>query len=209
MSNPRRRRRTARKANPRRTRRAAASTVRYSNPRRRHHRARRRNPIGMNASKPMELFTPALVGALGATAVNTVLGQIGGILPSSFTTGNMTFVTRAALSLGLAMFAPHAGSKKAAVLQMAEGSLTVVLHDAIVSLSAGMGMPLAGMGVYMPGRVQQAPNAWGRPAVQMNGMGAYLSGDGSPAARIQMARQQARARSAPVTRGSMAGFGFN
>lgn len=197
MSNPKRRRRNPAKRKVRaRVHRNPAPVVRP--------RARRRNPIGMNSSgKPFSLLTPALVGALGATAVNTVYNNVAGMLPASFTTGNMAFLSRAALSLGLAMVAPHAGSKKAAVLQMAEGSLTVTLHDAIVALSGGMGMTLGGMGVYMPGRIQQTPRAGGRPAVQLNGMNAYLTGNGSPQAAVQAQRQAAMAQ-----KPHMAGFGF-
>jgi hypothetical protein len=188
MANPKRRRR-----NP--AKRKVRARVRHRNPApvvrsraRRHSARRRRNPIGMNGTgKPLSLLTPALVGALGATAVNTIYSNIASALPASLTTGTMVYATRAALSLGLAMLAPHAGSKKAAVLQAAEGSLTVTLHDAIVALSGGMGMALSGVGVYMPGRSQQVPRAAGRPAVQMSGMGAYISGSGSPQAA--MARQ--------------------
>lgn len=182
MSTAKRRRR-----NP--AKRKVRAKIRHRNPtpivrsRARRH-ARRRNPIGMNSTgKPLSLLTPAFVGALGATAVNTLYSNIATALPVAMTTGNMVYATRAGLSLALAMLAPHAGSKKAAVLQMAEGSLTVVMHDAIVNLSGGMGMALNGMGVYMPGRVQRPPSASGRPGVQMNGMGAYLTGSGAPAPR--------------------------
>lgn len=200
-------------ANPRK-RRTRKHAKRASNPvahHRVHHRARRRNPIHARrrrnpiaGAKPMSLLTPALIGALGATAVNTILAQVSGSLPATLTTGNMKYVTSIAAALGLAMFASKAGTKHAMLLQMAEGSLTVTLHQAIVDLSGGMGMTLSGrgMGVYMPGRGAQAvPSAQGNPA-QLAGMGAYLTGNGSPAAAIQAARQRAMA---PKT---MKGFGF-
>lgn len=209
MSNPKRRRKSPTKRAKRAS--APAAKVRYvtrhRNPAKRATR-RRRNPIGLNSNgKPLSLFTPALVGALGATAVNTLFNTVGSSLPASLTgSPNMVLVTRAGLSLALAMVAPHAGRHRAAVLQAAEGSLTVVLHDAIVSLSGGMGMALGGMGnmgVYMPGRNAQTPSPSGRP-VQLNGMNAYLTGSGSPQAAQMAARQRAMA-AAPKR---MAGFGF-
>lgn len=201
MTNPKRRRRTAKKRTARRATNPAPRVYarkRRSNPR------RRRNPIG--TEKPMQLLTPALVGAVGATAVNTMMSYIAPSLPTSFTTGNMAYVTNIAAALGLAMLAPHAGSKKAMILQMAEGSLTVSLHSAIVGLSGGMGMTLSGMGMYMPGRGAQAvPRASGNPA-RLAGMGAYLTGNGSPQAQQQAIRQaQMASRTSP---GGMKGFGF-
>ena len=206
MSNPKRRRRNPAK---RRARAATATKVRYvtrhRNPAKRVSRRRRRNPIGLNSSgaRPMSLFTPALVGALGATAINTVFNTIAPSLSSTFTTGYMPYVGRAALSLGLAMVAGRGGKHSPVMLQAAEGSLTVCLHDLIVNLSGGMGMTLGGMGVYMPGRNMQTPSANGRPT-QLNGMNAYLTGSGSPAAQ-QMAQRQ-RAMAAQPQR--MSGFGF-
>jgi hypothetical protein len=153
----------------------------------------------------MSILTPALVGALGATAVNTVLGQLGSIIPASMMTGTMSYATRVIASMGLAMISKHAGSKRAMVLQMAEGSATVAIHDAIVSLSGGFGMQLGGMGVYMPGAgAQNVPTAYGRPARQLSGMNAYLTGNGSPQAAQVAARQTAMAAKPQ----RMNGFGF-
>lgn len=206
MANPKRRRRNPAKRKVHARSRNPARVIHHHAPKRRHHARRRRNPIGMNSTgKPMSIVTPALVGALGATAVNTVLNQFGSMLPASMTTGNMMYVTRSLAALGLAAIAGKAGSKRAAVMQMAEGALTVTLHDAIVNLSGGMGMSLSGMGVYMPGRgAQQVPTAFGRPAMAMNGMNAYLTGQGSPQAAMQAARQRALAERPK----KMSGFNF-
>jgi len=205
MSNPRRRRRS-RRANPARRRARSSNPIQVrSNPRRRRnphtYRARRRsnprrrrNPIG--TEKPFQLLTPSLIGALGATAVNTLMANIGPSLPAALTTGNMAYVTNLLAAMGLALLAPHAGSRRQMLLQAAEGSMTVTLHQAIVSLSGGFGATLQGMGrsrrmaMYMPGIAPQAvPTASGNPA-QLAGMNAYLTGGGSAAARIQAARQQ-------------------
>lgn len=207
MSNPKRRRRNPSKRAKRAS--SAAPKVRYitrhRNPAKRKSVRRRRNPIGLNATsgKPMSIFTPALVGALGATAVNTIYNTLGSSLPAAMTTANMAFVTRAAISLGIAMLGSRGGKHSAMMLQAAEGSLTVTLHDAIVALSGGMGMTLGGMGVYMPGRSAQTPNPSGRP-VTMSGMNAYLTGAGSPQAAQMAARQRAMA-AAPQR---MSGFNF-
>src|SRR5208282_3429778 len=98
MSNPKRRtsrhtaKRTALRANP---------APRTHHAKKRVHHRRRRNPIG-GSTKPMSLLTPALIGALGATTVNTVLAQLSSFLPASLVTGNMSYITRIAASLGLA-----------------------------------------------------------------------------------------------------------
>ncbi len=166
---------------------------------------RRRNPIGMNASSPMKLLTPALVGALGATAVNTVLANVGSALPASMMAGNMQFLTRAALSLGLGYLGGKS-SKRNMFMQMAEGSLTVTIHDAITSLSTGMGMQLQGMGLYMPGRVPNAvPQGGARSVPQLSGMGAYMTGSGSPQQRALVAARQAATAAKPRR---LSGFGF-
>ena len=210
MANPKRRTRrksarrtTARKANPSRVR--YVTRARKANPARR--TRRRRNPIGLNASKPLQLLTPALVGALGATAVNTALGYVLPSLPAAMTTGNMLYVTQLLAGLGLGFVAPHAGKHRAMLMQAAEGSLTVTLHSAIVGLSGGMGMTLSGgrgrlngMGVYMPSAsVQQLPAANGNPG-RLAGMGAYMTGKGSPAL--------AMAAKTPQRMGRVAKFGF-
>lgn len=145
-ANPKRR-----KSAKRRVRRVAHAAVRHHNPapRRTHRRARRRNPISL--SKPMGILHPALIGALGATAVNTVFSQVGGMLPTVLTTGNAAYLTKGVLAFGLAMISDKLGMKGAMVNQMAEGSLTVTLHDAILSLANSAGITqLSGMGAYMP-----------------------------------------------------------
>lgn len=146
--------------------------ARRSNPIK-HRRARRRNPIGVSIMKPMGILKPALMGALGATAVNSVLAQVGGYLPASLMTGNVAIATRAVAAFGLAMIAGKLGMRGAMISQMAEGSLTVTLHDAITSIAAQAGISqLSGMKMYMPG-VQAGA------APRLAGMRAYASGPGS------------------------------
>ena len=207
MSNPKKRRvRRNPKARKAASTRSRVRAVRR-NPAPRRHARRRRNPIGLGSARTGDLFKSALVGALGATAVNTILANLGSALPASLTTGNMSYVTRAALSVAIAMIGRKSG-KAGLFAQAAEGSLTVTMHDAIVSLSAGAGMSLAGgrMGMYMPGRVSQVvPTAGARAGQTMSGMSAYLTGGGSPQARAQIGQRQAIIAAQPQ---HMSGFGF-
>lgn len=179
-ANPKRRatRARARASNPIKPRRVS---VRARNPARRVHR-RRRNPLGISSTgKPMSLLTPAFIGALGAVGVNTVYANIASMLPVAMTTGYPIFLTRAALSLGLAALSSHAGSKRAAVMQAAEGSLTVTLHDAIVAASTGFGMQL---NAYVPMRLPGTTR-----------MGAHLPMGAHIPPRVTM--QQVQAATAP------------
>ncbi len=179
----------ARSANPakRRSRKAVASflhapkrrksVARRANPIR--HSRRRRNPLSVNVGgvKPMGMLTPALMGALGAVAVNTIMGKLP--IPAKLMTGNLQYVTRAAAAIALGMLAGKVGLKGGTAAQMAEGSLTVTLHDAITAIAAGQGINLSGMGYYLPGVGAQAvPSASGN-AGRLMGVGKYMTGPGA------------------------------
>lgn len=173
-SNPSTRTRKRRKSTRAKARRASSTVVVRTNPRKRRSH-RRRNPIGVSLTRPMGILKPALVGAVGATAVNTALGYVGSYLPTSLMTGNMLIATRAVSAFLLGMVAGKLGVRGSTVTQMAEGSLTVTLHDAIVMLSGGFGMQMQGMRgmkMYMPGIQAGAP-------ARMAGLGSYVTGSGS------------------------------
>ncbi len=205
----------ARSTNPakrakRRVKRARTTGVTImSNPRKRRTkrtavraRARRRNPISMGRIKPMSLLQPALIGAVGAAAVNTILGKLP--IPASAMTGNMKYLTQAAAALALAVIGSKVGGKSALFAQMAEGSLTVTLHQALVEGAGNMGMNLSGingMGMYLPGRQAMMPSRNANPAM-LAGMSSYVSGPG--AGRGTPGLQQTVSRN---SRG-MRGFGF-
>lgn len=179
----------ARRKNPSRRRKHRArrrSSPVFANPRvsRRHRRrsARRSNPIRLGSlrssvTKPMAILTPALVGALGATAVNTALSKLP--LPASLNTGRVRYLTQGAAAIILGMIAQKVGMKAALAAKMAEGSLTVTLHSAIQELGAQFGVNLGGMGYYLPGRAAVAPAPGAAPAPQLGGVGKYVSGPGS------------------------------
>lgn len=188
----------------RRSKPATAITV-MSNPKKRRV-TRRRNPVaraGGLLKKPMAMLTPALMGALGATAVNTILGKLP--LPAKAMTGKMRYVTQAAAAIGLSMVAQKLGVKGALAAQMAEGSLTVTLHQAITETASGMGMNLSGMGYYLPGAATSAvPSRSANSApMALNGMGKYLTGPGS--AKVTPITSRGLSGVSSIRRGS---FGF-
>lgn len=125
----------------RRARRAVAHVTR---------RTRRRNPIG-GAFNPMRdiahMLQSAAIGAGGAIAVDLAVGRFGGMLPAMLTTGNMRHVTRAGVAVTLAaVLGKIAGARVAR--DVAQGSLTVIAHDAALSMLAGA-TGVHGMG-YIP-----------------------------------------------------------
>lgn len=193
--------RTHRKAK-RATSRKSTSLSIMSNPRKRRHHARRRNPVSTSlVKKPMSILSPALVGALGATAVNTILAKVP--LPASLNTGKMKYVTQGIAAIALGAVASKLGVRGSMAAQMAEGSLTVTLHQAITDIAGGMGMNLSGVGYYLPGYgVARGPSPGANPArmAGMNGMGKYLTGPGAP-------RSNVMPMPSPVKQ-TMRGFGF-
>lgn len=187
-------------------RRRHSSARRHRNPSRRRHGQRGMLNFRAFAAKPMQMITPALIGAVGAVAVNTVISRVFPMLlpvnlQAMFMTGRVRYLTQGAAAIALGMIAQRLGVKASVAAKMAEGSLTVTLADAIRDLSLSMGMPLGGMGYYLPGRgVMAVPSASGRPGVQlngMNGMNAYVTGPGAyPGSNVTTLR-----------RGQMAGVG--
>lgn len=178
-------------SNPKRRRRSVAKTAK-----------RRRNPSARSLmSKPFAILTPALMGALGATVVNTALARLP--IPAAMNTGKMKYVTQGAAAVLMSIIASKVGMKGAMANQMAEGALTVTLHQAITEVAGGFGMNLSGMGYYLPGRgVQSMPSQTARPAQLAGGMGEYVTGPG--AARSTVAQFPTRS-----DRGGMRGFGFS
>jgi len=175
-------------ANPRRRRSHSRGTA-ISNPRRRGRGAARRLSFQRVLSSPLATLRPALTGAIGATLVNTVLARIP--LPAMLMTGRTRYLTQGAAAIALGALAQNlrvVGAGTAA--KMAEGALTVTLHQAIQDFAAGMGVNLGGMGYYLPGYSAGAavPGSPGNAARMAGGMGLYVSGPGSGSV-IPMRRQ--------------------
>lgn len=171
-------------------------------------RARRRNPISTRRlslrsaiSRPASFLKPALTGAVGAIAVNTVMARLLPMLlpaqlQATFMTGRVRYLTQGIAAIAVGVAAQKLGVSGRVAEKMAEGSLTVTLTDAIRDLSSQFGMPLGGMGYYLPGiNVNRAvPSASGNPAV-LNGlrgrMGAYVTGPGSFPGNVTPMRRMA------------------
>lgn len=198
----------ARSKNPAKRR---ASTKRRTHAKRRHNpiavsrvtrrTSRRRNPISLRGSlnKPMAMIGPALTGAIGAIAVNTVLSKIP--LPAIAMTGKARYLTQGAAAILLGVLAQKVGMKGATAVRMAEGALTVTLHDAMKEIAAGMGMNLGNMGYYLPGlgaRGAVPP----RGAAAAPNLGQYISGPGAGSRRVGNI-------SSISARPTMAGMGTN
>lgn len=180
-------RRKARRSNPAQVTIMAKRRTRRSNPsvRRARRSSRRSNPSGISFkaafSRPMSILKPALLGAAGAAAVNTVLARLP--LPPALMTGRARYLTQAAAAIGLAMVAGKLGVRGTTAADMARGSLTVTAYDLLRDVAAQAGFQLNGMGYYLPGLgVQAVPNAGSNAAPLMNGMGKYMTGPGSPQA---------------------------
>ena len=140
--------------------------------------AMRRYSIRGLIGSPVATLKPALVGAVGATAVNTILARVP--LPAILMTGRTRYLTQGVAAIVLGTIASRFGGLGAATAaKMAEGSLTVTLHQAITDLAGGMGVNLSGMGYYLPGYGVSAGPAPGANAARMAGMSKYLTGPGS------------------------------
>lgn len=195
IGNPRRRRRKHR-SKARRHRRMTAKQMQYFGGARRNpsHRRRRRSSgrsfirrarhamgrsysLGGLMRSPIATLKPALIGAVGATAVNTILARVP--LPAMLMTGRTRYVTQGIAAILLGTVASRfAGGATAA--KMAEGSLTVTLHQALTDLAGGMGVNLSGMGYYLPGYgVSAGPQPNANAARLSGGVGKYMTGPGS------------------------------
>jgi len=145
----------------------------FPNPRRRHHaRVRRtakrhtyrRNPSSPSRVNVMGLLKGGFTGGLGAVAVNTAYAWLP--LPATMKAGNMAYVGKAALAIALGLFGRKMLPGTTAA-RMAEGSLAVTFHDAIIAIAGPM-MPALRLGDvgyvgggyamdYMPNTSQAAP----------------------------------------------------
>ena len=147
--------------NPRRRRRrSVVSRVRHAAKRRTY----RRNPSSPSRVNVMGMLKGGFTGGMGAVAVNTAFNFLP--LPAMMKTGNIAYVSKAALAIALGMFGRKLlpGSTAA---RMAEGSLAVTFHDAIVAIAGPM-LPALRLGEvgyvgggyamdYMPNTSQAAP----------------------------------------------------
>lgn len=95
----------------------------------------RRNPLpARSRAKGLvhESLKPALIGALGALAIDVVVAKLP--LPDSLKVGVIRYPVRAAGAIGLAMLAEKMGMRHDMAVSLARGGLTVVSYDAIKSV---------------------------------------------------------------------------
>lgn len=137
-------------------------------------------------SSPMSMLGGALTGAIGAAAVNTILARLP--LPAILMAGPQRYATQAAAAIGLGMLSARFLGAGVAT-KMAEGSLTVSLHQALVELAGRAGVTLGGMGYYLPGmRASAVPASAGSASRQVAGLGKYVTGPGASAGVIPLRR---------------------
>jgi len=119
----------------------------------------------------------SIKGAGGAIAVNVVTSY----LPASVNTGNVLYLTRAAIAILIGTAGRKVLGNNARI--MAEGALTVNTHDFINSMAGSMlpGSTLRGVGKYMNGVAPRAnitsPDQ-GFSGGDLSGVGEYLYATG-------------------------------
>jgi hypothetical protein len=193
LVNPRKRARSAAQKAATRRMLAANRSKRHSNPKRRakrHSVARHHNPIRtrtrhvFHAAKRRR-HNPSLragAGNIGSMLMNSIKGAGGAIvvnvvtnyLPDTLKTGQLVYVTRAALAIAFGMFGGKVLGSSART--MAEGALTVNMHDFINSLAGAMlpGSGLHSVGSYINTGLHNAAHE--KPFdSELNGMGEYMN----------------------------------
>lgn len=143
-------------------------------------RHRKRNPAS-RSSGVMPMVTGAFVGATGALLVNTVGNYLP--MPASMQSPNMKAMVNGVLAIALGTFGSKFIGRRA--VQMAEGALTVTLHDALKNVLSGV-IPM-NLGYYSPAMIMGADNRVGlptpseqslreymQPMSQREGMGEYM-----------------------------------
>lgn len=131
----------------------------------------RRNPSPRAGFAGM--FMPAIQGAIGATAVNTLLNYLP--LPAVMKAGNMQYVARALLAVGVGAFGGKVLPSRMAA-NMAVGSLTVTFHDALKNVVGPM-IPGVTLGYYPGGMTTSAyPGAYAAAAPAA--LAEYVTGPG-------------------------------
>lgn len=158
-----------------------------SNPAKRRKRSRSRSRGGgggfVKSFKPsLSSIQPMLLGAAqgaaGALAVNAIVRYAP--LPEMLITGRVSYLTRAALALGVGFVAANVVPNRVAQ-RMAEGALTVIAVDALRDLILSTtGYSLGGVGYYSPaqlvrGRRPAGAAGVGKQLTAVSNTGKYLN----------------------------------
>ncbi len=130
-------------------------------------RHRRKNPAG-RSSGVINMAMGSFVGATGALVVGTVSNYLP--LPASMQTPYMKAAVNGVLAIALGTFGGKLLGRRAA--QMAEGALTVTLHDVMKTALAGI-IPM-NLGYYSPAMIMGADNRGSLPAPASQNLREYM-----------------------------------
>ncbi len=130
MVNPHKRRKAPTKKRKRTTMRVRAHAIK-----------RRRNPI-KRTSKMMDLIMGSAVGAGGAIATDVILAKLP--IPENLKSGTALPAVKGGLSIAIGMIVSKFGKNKKIGEQLAQGGLTVALHDMAKPMLSGMVPGLSG-----------------------------------------------------------------
>jgi hypothetical protein len=170
-SNPKHRTRRARRRNP------ITAMSPLSGYRR--HRARRRNPIVMHRRRRNPIAATASIGAMaknavvggvGAVAIDALFGQLQPMLPASLQTGYGYTAMKAGATLAIGILGKRVGG--GIVTKAAEGALICQTRDLLRSF-----LPASiTMGAYSPAMVAPVTQRHAQPlgSYVQQGMGAYI-----------------------------------
>lgn len=136
--------------------------------RRRRSRSSRRGITRGSFARPLSLLMPSAVGAAGALAVNGIINYAP--IPDNLKAGNMLFLTRAAIALGLGMLGPKLPVVGKYARDAAQGALIVTMTDFGKVIAIGQGVNLSGLGYTGPARVMRTGQYLKAPGASMSGV---------------------------------------
>lgn len=116
----------------------------------------KRNPISSGGSGIKHMMVTSLQGAAGGLVVNTAMNWLP--LPAAMKVGKMRFVAQGAVAVLLGVAGRKVLPRRVAE-NMAVGSLTITMHDALKEIVGSIvpGMRLGEVGYYSPGYPVDAP----------------------------------------------------
>lgn len=103
----------------------------------------RRNPIGGSSSSLTNQVKTAAIGAVGALAVDIAMTKLP--LPLNMQTGIMKNAAQGLVSIGIGMLVSKFGKNKSLGQNLAQGGLTIAIHDGMKGMLAGKVPGLAGI----------------------------------------------------------------
>ncbi|HEX6217004.1 MAG TPA: hypothetical protein VFZ38_19355 [Vicinamibacterales bacterium] len=173
--NPKRRRKSKRRAAPKLNpvtpmKRSRKSSRRRRSPLRFFRRKARRNPILPRSFMDTHL-QPAMIGAAGAVLNDIAVGRVVKMLPASLQKQEIRHLVKGVSAIGLSMLAAKAKVASSATVKAATvGALTCVLHDA-ARAQVQKAMPSIALGEYL----SEVMGPWDGMESYQGQIGEYLS----------------------------------